>query len=187
MKKDKYVEDKPWFYTWLVLIALATLYMFFWDVCMDWSLFTSQQGIVMREKRLYTRRYLYICAIVADFVLRFFWISTIIPATVQNPILKYGQGFAWIGSVSPGLEILRRTIWGFIRLENEHLNNVAGYRRITNIPLHFERRKEKKTLRTKSWYKVLFEVIVMTIIVLTLSIAAIIIGMDNNHRHKKHA
>ena len=109
--------------------------------------------------------------------------STIIPATVQNPILKYSQGFAWISSVSPGLELLRRTIWGFIRLENEHLNNVAGYRRVTNIPLHFERRKDKKTLTGKRWYKVLFEVIVIIVVVLALSIAAIVIGMENNHHH----
>ena len=184
VKKDKYVDDKPWFYTWLILIGLATLYMFFWDVCMDWSLFTTKPNLAIREKRLYTRRYLYFCAIFADFVLRFFWISTIIPATVQNPILKYSQGFAWISSVSPALEILRRTIWGFIRLENEHLNNVAGYRRVTNIPLHFERRKEKKRLaKEKEWYKVLLEVIILSVVVLGLSITAIVIGMSNNHHH----
>ena len=183
VKKDKYVDDKPWFYTWLILIAMATLYMFFWDVCMDWSLFTTESPCTMRENRMYTRHWFYYVAIIADFVLRFFWISTIIPATVQNPILKYSQGFAWISSVSPGLELLRRTIWGFIRLENEHLNNVAGYRRVTNIPLHFERRKDKKTLTGKRWYKVLFEVIVIIVVVLALSIAAIVIGMENNHHH----
>jgi hypothetical protein len=35
------------------------------------------------------------------------------------------------------LELFRRTIWGFLRLENEHRSNAAGYRRVGVVPLHF--------------------------------------------------
>ena len=29
-------------------------------------------------------------------------------------------------------------MWAFFRVENEHLNNVADFRRIDFVPLHFE-------------------------------------------------
>jgi len=35
------------------------------------------------------------------------------------------------------LELFRRTIWGFLRLENEHRSNTAGFRRVSFVPLHF--------------------------------------------------
>lgn len=35
-------------------------------------------------------------------------------------------------------EIFRRSMWSIFRLENEHLNNTAGYRKETHIPFHYE-------------------------------------------------
>ena len=35
-------------------------------------------------------------------------------------------------------ELCRRTFWAFFRVENEHLHNTQGYRRVEFIPLHFE-------------------------------------------------
>ncbi|KAL8035508.1 hypothetical protein ABFX02_12G101300 [Erythranthe guttata] len=35
------------------------------------------------------------------------------------------------------LEIIRRGIWNFFRLENEHLNNVGNYRAFKSVPLPF--------------------------------------------------
>ncbi|KAK8687020.1 hypothetical protein V6N13_085853 [Hibiscus sabdariffa] len=35
------------------------------------------------------------------------------------------------------LEIVRRGIWNFFRLENEHLNNVRKYRAFKSVPLPF--------------------------------------------------
>lgn len=35
------------------------------------------------------------------------------------------------------LEIIRRGIWNFFRLENEHLNNVGKYRAFKSVPLPF--------------------------------------------------
>lgn len=35
------------------------------------------------------------------------------------------------------LEIIRRGIWNFFRLENEHLNNVGQFRAFKSVPLPF--------------------------------------------------
>lgn len=35
------------------------------------------------------------------------------------------------------LEIIRRGIWNFFRLENEHLNNVGKFRAFKSVPLPF--------------------------------------------------
>ena len=37
--------------------------------------------------------------------------------------------------------------------------------------------------KEKEWYKVLLEVIILSVVVLGLSITAIVIGMSNNHHH----
>ncbi|KAL0450525.1 UNVERIFIED_CONTAM: Phosphate transporter [Sesamum latifolium] len=41
------------------------------------------------------------------------------------------------------LEILRRGIWNFFRLENEHFNNVGKYRAFKSVPLPFHYEDEK--------------------------------------------
>ncbi|KAK1401322.1 hypothetical protein POM88_000927 [Heracleum sosnowskyi] len=44
------------------------------------------------------------------------------------------------------LEIIRRGIWNFFRLENEHLNNVGKYRAFKSIPLpfHYDEDEDKE-------------------------------------------
>lgn len=36
-------------------------------------------------------------------------------------------------------EIFRRAMWSVFRVENEHLNNTLGYKRVDIVPLHFDR------------------------------------------------
>ncbi|OMO71881.1 hypothetical protein COLO4_27988 [Corchorus olitorius] len=42
-----------------------------------------------------------------------------------------------ITTVISCLEIIRRGIWNFFRIENEHLNNVGKYRAFKSVPLPF--------------------------------------------------
>jgi len=41
------------------------------------------------------------------------------------------------------LEIIRRGIWNFFRLENEHLNNVGKFRAFKSVPLPFNYNEEE--------------------------------------------
>jgi hypothetical protein len=44
----------------------------------------------------------------------------------------------WLPWIVIFFELFRRFIWNVFRLENEHLNNVEGYRIVHDVPLPFE-------------------------------------------------
>lgn len=61
---------------------------------------------------------------VADLVLRFNWLYSLIPPG-HNPIPYIHSSTlpVFVTTVVIVCEFLRRTMWGFFRVENEHLNN----------------------------------------------------------------
>ena len=69
-------------------------------------------------------------------VLRFMWLSTLIPP-------QFGDHHIWLPPeyLSPlieALEIIRRFIWGLLRVEYEHLHNASGFRRVDFVPMFFD-------------------------------------------------
>jgi hypothetical protein len=125
---------------------------------------------------------MYYVIIAVDLVLRFAWVLTLVPP-------HSGATFAlpqYMTAVSMMLELFRRTIWGFLRLENEHRNNTSGYRRVDFVPLHFSTEhahgyKQDKEHRGSS---VLVEVVVVTLLVLAASIASVVAAQHQTHlRH----
>lgn len=65
-------------------------------------------------------------------VLRLAWMQTVLGIT-DTPFLHPKALTALVAA----LEIIRRGIWSFFRLENEHLNNVGKYRAFKSVPLPF--------------------------------------------------
>nr|POE78247.1 phosphate transporter pho1 like 3 [Quercus suber] len=68
---------------------------------------------------------------VLNVLLRFAWMQTVLGFQVS--FLHKNSLMAIVAS----LEIIRRGIWNFFRLENEHLNNVGKYRAFKSVPLPF--------------------------------------------------
>lgn len=66
----------------------------------------------------------YYTAIVVDLVLRFNWLYSLIPPG-HNPLpfLHSSTLPVFVTTVVIVCEFVRRTMWGFFRVENEHLNN----------------------------------------------------------------
>ena len=163
---------------WTICYASSTLYTYSWDVLMDWSLGDSKNG-GLRERRMYRRKSVYYIAIVADLILRFLWAYTLIPVKDQS---NFANGVSLSLAVAPFAaiaEICRRSMWSFFRLENEHLHNTSGYRKVNHIPLHFETPIKQKTTDssstgkgTRTWH-VIAEISVIIIIVIIISIVAI--------------
>ncbi|KAG0057269.1 hypothetical protein BGZ83_000059 [Gryganskiella cystojenkinii] len=124
-----------------ILISLLTSsYTFSWDVYMDWGLlrFGKHGGGAyghpfLRAELVYERKWVYYLAIIFDFVGRFAWIVRVINLSWNPSILSFTVGF---------VEVLRRWMWNFFRLENEHLNNVGMFRAIKDIPLPYHIRIE---------------------------------------------
>ena len=131
---------------WLASFVVSTLYTFYWDVVMDWGLL--KQGIgKLRSRLMFKSNYYYYIAIVVDIFLRFLWTLSIIPSEGGNPFVPSNPSSSsqttynpliYLTPFIPWAEIVRRCIWGCFRLENEHLHNTQGFRRVDFVPLHFE-------------------------------------------------
>jgi len=93
---------------------------------------------LLRSRRMIRPAWCYCTAILVDLVLRFVWTYTLIPAPHRDDV-HFDKDFAlYIAPFAATAEILRRCMWSVFRLENEHLNNTARYRKVTYIPLHFD-------------------------------------------------
>lgn len=115
---------------WLFCAVVATLYQVWWDIFMDWDLLVFSGGkIRLREKRLYQSTSMYWFILLVNFVLRFGWTWTFFPVQYldQTGGLKTTfQGiFAYIDPLLASAEIIRRTMWGFIRLELEAITKYS--------------------------------------------------------------
>ncbi|KAG5591937.1 hypothetical protein H5410_042451 [Solanum commersonii] len=101
----------------LVSSGVAALANISWDMRMDW--------VLLHHKTAY-----YI-AMILEVLLRFVWLQVVLSFGMRPLRGKV------ITSTFASLEILRRGIWNFFRLENEHLNNVGEYRAFKSLPLPF--------------------------------------------------
>lgn len=116
----------------LISSAIAALMNTHYDIMVDWGLLQRKsKNFGLRDKLLVSHKSVYFAAMVVNVVLRFAWVQLVLE--LQVPSL---QGKAATIMISC-LEILRRGIWNFFRLENEHLNNVGKYRAFKSVPLPF--------------------------------------------------
>jgi len=112
---------------WLTSFVLATLYQVWWDVFMDWDLFVihPKRRKLMLRSTLYYPLWVYYLILVVNFCLRFCWTLSFLPVQYlhETGILKNsfedGDWTAFIGPFLASAEIVRRTLWGLIRLEAE--------------------------------------------------------------------
>jgi hypothetical protein len=121
---------------------------------------------------MYPKKSLYYCVIAMDLVLRSLWVLSFVPPSM-------GAVFAipqYLSALQIVLELFRRTVWGFFRLENEHRCNVSGYRRVDFVPLHFDTGHKHKYVdkKEKSGSSVLSEVVLVMFVVSTFCIASVI-------------
>jgi EXS family len=129
---------------------------------------------------MFPKKVMYYGIMCLDLVLRFAWVLTLLPP-------KSGAKFAlpaYLTLVSMLLELFRRTIWGFLRLENEHRSNTAGFRRVDFVPLHFGTGHAHgyKQETTHRGFSVLVEVIVVTTLVLGAAVVSVVAAQHATQR-----
>lgn len=124
---------------WYVVSAISSLYLFIWDIRMDWGLGlleplfgTRGKYVPLRSGRLVFRhKLIYYCVIVIDFVVRFIWVFKMF-VIVQTEIelglrhrvgnFLFGYNFLLLGYVMlETLELIRRWLWCFLKWENDLL------------------------------------------------------------------
>ncbi|XP_024009934.1 phosphate transporter PHO1 homolog 7 [Eutrema salsugineum] len=134
LNKGKVLKIAAW-----VFSALATFCSTYWDIVFDWGLLHKPSKNWLRERLLVPHKAVYYVAMVLNVVLRFAWLQTVLDFNL--PFLHRQTMIALLAI----LEIIRRGIWNFFRLENEHLNNVGKFRAVKSVPLPFIYEEEEES------------------------------------------
>lgn len=139
---------------WYFLSAVSSTYLFVWDVRMDWgfemfeNVFGKRQRFVLLRdpSKLIYKNYLgYYLVICVDFILRFIWVFKIFAiANAEIDLgLQHRVGLFLFGydSLSFGffflelLEILRRWLWCFLKLESDMVKLQSKDELVHAVPL----------------------------------------------------
>uniref|UniRef100_A0A8D8XEH9 Xenotropic and polytropic retrovirus receptor 1 n=1 Tax=Cacopsylla melanoneura TaxID=428564 RepID=A0A8D8XEH9_9HEMI len=140
---DQSVTDNPFFYPWLAASIVSSIYSYVWDIKMDWGLFDKNappDNPFLREETVYSSTGFYYFAILEDLTLRFSWLCSFF-------LVHYGNFDAdTLLCLTGPLEVFRRFIWNYLRLEYEHINinnvlsrtskdyfNKSYWRKVSNV------------------------------------------------------
>jgi len=124
-----HMSETGLFRLWLFFVFLNSFYSFYWDVAKDWdlSLFSSaserndpEHPYGLRRHRYFHEKRMYYIAIVVDLLLRCTWSFKLSPHLDHFNDLEGGIFFM------EGLEVLRRWMWIFLRVETEWVRNNRG-------------------------------------------------------------
>lgn len=124
---------------WYATSLISSTYSFIWDIKMDWGFrmfdiqgYRNHRRLVLlrdESKLVFRNNFFYFGVILIDFSLRFIWVlkafvmkENEITLTVANRVgnFLFGYDFTSFGfSVLELLEILRRWLWCFLKLESD--------------------------------------------------------------------
>ncbi|GMM44362.1 Erd1 protein [Pichia kluyveri] len=128
---------------WYFTTFINSSYSFYWDITNDWnfgffSKFLSSKSNVkiLRNKLLYNKPVYYL-AIIIDFQLRFLWFYKLIYLTSSSPsklknINSFANFITILFTTEFGnflleiLEIFRRWVWVFLKVETEYIKLVSS-------------------------------------------------------------
>ncbi|KZV43406.1 EXS family protein isoform 1 [Dorcoceras hygrometricum] len=125
---------------WKIMAAsssgVTTIFSTYWDIVMDWGLLRkNSRNPWLRDKLLVESRAVYFVAIVVNILLRLVWMQLVLGFD-EAPFIHRRAMVALVAC----LEILRRGVWNFFRLENEHFDNFKKYRafKSSRFPFHHQ-------------------------------------------------
>ncbi|KIW76253.1 hypothetical protein Z517_10999 [Fonsecaea pedrosoi CBS 271.37] len=124
-----HLSEAGLFRLWMFFVFINSFYSFYWDVAKDWdlSLFSSSRERNnpeypwgLRRYRYFHAKEVYYSAIIIDFLLRCTWSFKLSPHLDHFNDLEGGIFLMEL------LEVLRRWIWIFFRVETEWVRNNRG-------------------------------------------------------------
>jgi hypothetical protein len=127
--KKIHMSETGLFRLWLFFVFFNSFYSFYWDVAKDWdlSLFSLERKrndpeypYGLRRHRYFHARNLYYIAIVVDLALRCTWSFKLSPHLDHFNDLEGGI------FLMEFLEVFRRWMWIFLRVETEWVRNNRG-------------------------------------------------------------
>ncbi|KAG2067850.1 EXS-domain-containing protein [Suillus decipiens] len=128
-KRDGGTDGGASFMLWCLSAVIYSLYGCAWDFAMDWSICKPRAKYpLLRRELVYTSQIpLYYVAMAMNFFIRFLWVFYI-------PSWPYFNIRSFVTAL---MEMTRRIMWNFYRLENEHLGNMDQYRITREVPLPY--------------------------------------------------
>lgn len=113
------------FKLWIISVAINSIYSFYWDVAKDWKLefLTSDTSkcfvpsFKLRSILYFNEPMIYYIAIFIDFILRFTWSFKL---SSHLYIIHQLEGGIFLMEC---LEVVRRWLWIFFRMESEFIEN----------------------------------------------------------------
>lgn len=132
-KYQRQQTSNPFLYVWFLSSLIGSTYKLIWDLKMDYGFFDKNEGEnrYLREQLIYSSKVYYYVAIIENIVFRYIWIINVF-VYFNTSVAEYADivGFAF-GII----EVFRRFIWNYFRLENEHLNNCGEFRAVREISI----------------------------------------------------
>ncbi|KXS20269.1 EXS-domain-containing protein [Gonapodya prolifera JEL478] len=116
---------------WIAIAVSSTIFTMWWDFRMDVGLLTENDKHRWLRSELIYPPWIYYAWMPLNFILRCAWIVVISPSYWQHLGVD-GNVVAYVLAL---LEVVRRGLWLFLRIENEHANNVGHFRATKEIPL----------------------------------------------------
>ena len=100
---------------------------------MDWGFFEKNAGEnkFLRDQIIYPSKFYYYAASLSNILFRYVWIITVF-IQFRTRAAEYADVIGFIFGL---VEIFRRFIWNYFRLENEHLNNCGEFRAVRDISI----------------------------------------------------
>jgi hypothetical protein len=109
---------------YLCIVTTSSTFLVCFDNMVDWNLWhLKSKNFLLRDKLIYPK-WFYYYAMIINAILRYFWFTSLVLPLTKD----------WILLISGFLEIYRRAQWSLIRIENEQLYNLEGYRSYLPIP-----------------------------------------------------
>ncbi|XLS59552.1 hypothetical protein HN51_009307, partial [Arachis hypogaea] len=121
---------------WLCVVVIfssaATVYQLYWDFVRDWGLLQfNSNNPLLRNELMLRNKAIYYFSMGLNVILRLAWLQTVVHSTFQGVDSRVTTLFL------AALEVIRRGIWNFFRLEHEQLNNAGKFRAVNIVPLPF--------------------------------------------------
>ncbi|WEJ94315.1 protein-ER retention protein [Yamadazyma tenuis] len=133
---------------WYLCSFINSTYSFIWDVRMDWGFetfdyFLKKSSFTLRspDKLIYRKPIIYYSGITVDFLLRYIWVLKFYtqreaedkPIITRVGLFLFGyDAFSFGYSLIEVLEIFRRFMWCFFKLENDWFKLDPQYTTLTN-------------------------------------------------------
>lgn len=125
-----YKKDESLFGYWLIIALVSTIYSSYWDIKYDFGFLEEGEEYPLRKYLSYNSKWVYYFIVFINFFLRFGWILTTSPELMSRFLYpEFSAGLIYL------LEILRRAMWNFIRVEYEHVKLCQNFKVSIDIEL----------------------------------------------------